>query len=281
MNLVDQIVPLLEGATEYARYYAGICPFHEDNKPSLLVFKDGWYRCLACGHNGDHEGLLRKLKGWGGVGPSKMNTAWSPLQLKQVEGWNELAYRSHDLLLRYEDTLGWYLRMRGVHDLIVPCHLGWWDGWYIIPIRDETGNFLGLVARAGKHIEEAKGYRYYVPKEQPPLMYVPDWIKFKSNKYIVVVFGMFDALALSQLSYPVCTPTNGMRSFDPDWLVEQRKMIYILPDAGEEEAAYKLVGRLGWRGKVIRLNYPESMKDPADFVQQGKANLLQVQLTTL
>ena len=36
------------------RHYSLLCPFHDDNNPSCVVYKDGFkYLCYACGATGD------------------------------------------------------------------------------------------------------------------------------------------------------------------------------------------------------------------------------------
>jgi len=57
-------------------------------------------------------------------------------------------------------------------------------------------------------------------------------------------------------------------------LDEYRKQIIILPDKGEEDTARKLASRLGWRGKVLVLDYPDGCKDPNDLLVKGHSQWL-------
>ena len=106
------------------------------------------------------------------------------------------------------------------------------------------------------------------------MMYCPDWALARSAPALAVVYGLFDALALSDLRFPVVTPTSGKGNMSPEWLEEFRKPIYIIPDKGEEGTALYLSSKLGWRGHVLLIDYPDDVKDPAGFLEVGKPNLL-------
>jgi len=46
--------------------YVGLCPWHEDQNPSLSVDRTkGLYHCFGCGESGDVVSLVRKMKGFG------------------------------------------------------------------------------------------------------------------------------------------------------------------------------------------------------------------------
>lgn len=278
MIKIEQILSRLEQVKPHdnSRYYSAICPFHDDTKPSLLVYRDNWFRCLACGAVGDYERLWRAING-NPIRPIPQEKEIG--ENYETQKYDEtFAYHAHQSLLKFRYIFGWYLRLRGVENRIESCRLGWWNGWYTIPVYDEKDRYEGIILRAGKHVQEATGLRYFCPKKQPPLFYVPDWYLLKISPVIFVVYGMFDALALSAMRYPVCTTTSGKDSFNPLWLERFRKLIVVLPDKGEEEAARKLAASLGWRGKVQKLNYPEDIKDPAGFLEIGKPDLLRVQI---
>lgn len=89
-----------------------------------------------------------------------------------------------------------------------------------------------------------------------------------------VVFGMIDALTLSELRLPVVTSTGGAQSFRPQWLENYRKPILVIPDKGEGRAARRLAGGLDWRGKVKTLDYPGDFKDPNDYIAAGRGESL-------
>jgi len=51
--------------------------------------------------------------------------------------------------------------------LIDELLLGYSDGWYIFPVKDEYGNIVTAVARAGKTLQKAKDLRYMLPNGAP------------------------------------------------------------------------------------------------------------------
>ena len=274
---LDIIRDLLPNAKSYSTYIAGTCPFHEDEKPSLMVYED-WFRCLGCGVSGGLEKLHRALTGRNASRVIKVVEEFKaprlPTDLTEQE---DLVEKAHYSLTRFEQ-LRWYLENRGVDGRIEACRLGWYKGWYVIPIYSKTGEYQGMMLRAGASIQKATGMRFVQPFGQKPMMYCPDWSLLESAKSIAIVFGMFDALALSELRIPVVTSIGGQDSFNPLWLESYRKRAIVLPDKDEEKAGMKLSGRLGWRGAMLRLTYPDGIKDPAGFLELGKQQLLMSQI---
>jgi len=271
----DDIVDSLDQVRDHGRYSSARCVFHSpDNHPSMLVFKDGYYRCLSCGASGGLTQLQRALNGW--VPPAVSNKAdWhSPLLPNDLYSQDELCNDSHDVLRRHEDPLAWYLKERGIFDRILPQYIGYYNGWYTIPMLSDKKDFLGMVARAGSHIQHTTGSRYSIPHGQRSILYIPDHVIVRDSDYLVAVYGIIDALSLRQLGIPSCTGSSGKDSLKPEMLDEYRKQIIILPDKGEEDTARKLASRLGWRGKVLVLDYPDGCKDPNDLLVKGHSQWL-------
>jgi len=283
---------LLDKAEEGTRYIKGVCPFHDDDNPSLLVFADGWFKCLGCNRYGRWQTLYNRLKGQPVQVKPEIRTSWS-LPHVRPEQLEDVSYQAH-LDLEHFPSLAWYLEMRGIDGRIEANELGYWEGWYTIPVRTREGVFDTAVFRAAPHVQEASGgFRYWSP--HVPTLFVPDWTLFDNSKYVIVVYGMFDALLLAQMRFPVCTSTGGKDSFDSEWLDDTRKKIYIIPDLGEEllirrtgnrkeigtGAPYRLAAELGWRGEVVLLDYPDDAKDVNDFFVKGKAESLIAQLGEL
>jgi DNA primase len=269
----QDVIEKLSGVCEYADYSAAICPSHPDTKPSLLVFKDGHFRCLACGFHGTYHKLLEKLEGW--VAPPiieyRKDYYKLPTDMDELEILVDDANR---FLLSHLDPLGNYLTRRKISGRIKPQNLGYWNGWYTIPIYSERKQFLGVVLRAGTHIQNETGARFHIPHGQPALLYVPDWKLVNESEYLVVVFGMVDALALCDIGVPACTSTSGKDSTKAEMFDKFRKKIIILPDKDEEHTALRLVSGLGWRGSVSQIPYPSDCKDPADLIQNGYEEII-------
>lgn len=276
----SDFLSILPMATEYSRYITGICPFHSDNDPSLLVFRDGWFKCLGCGKNGTWKTLWNKLKGQPVQIMPERSTRWDTPNVDK-ESVEAVCYQAHEDLLQFP-SLGWYLEMRGISGRIEVNQIGYWEGWYTFPVYNENYEFKGGVFRAAPHVQEATGLRYWTRGD--PTIYVPDWNLARKSSYLYVVFGIIDALVLSDLRLPVATATSGKDSFQAEWLDSFRSDIIIVPDKGEdvnikagsvtEGTAWKLARKLGWRGSVKVLDYPDGMKDPADFYAAGRGKEL-------
>lgn len=261
--------------TLYDRYFTALCPFHHDTAPSLLVFKDGWFRCLgSCGRNGTWLTLWNKLKGQPvQVMPERL-TRWGTPGIP-ANDLESVCYQAHIDLLSFP-SLGWYLEMRGIDNRIETNELGFWNGWYTIPVHDDEGNFITGVFRSAPHVQEATGLRYWCRHQ--PVMYAPDWRLYANSDVCYVVFGMVDALVLASLRLAVVTTTGGSNAFNTEWLDDYRHKVVIVPDRGEEPSASKVAKNLGWRGQVLRLPYPDGYKDPADFAARGKSENLRAML---
>jgi len=274
----EDFLRLLSNAKDTGKYIVAPCPFHSDTSPSLLVFKDGWFHCLAagCARSGTWQTLWNKVKGQPiQVMAEKRVHYGTPRSFLNGDNREDFAYQAHLDLVHFP-TFQWYLEMRGLTDTIDIAQIGYHRGWYTFPVYGPEGEFKSLVFRAAPHVQNATGYRYW--SDYKPTMYVPDWHLLDHCGYIVVVFGILDALTLNRLRRPVVTPTHG-HVFDVNWLSDYRKPIYVIPDKGEERKALGLVSNLGWRGRMVYLDFPKGMKDANDFLKAGKEKELLSQLS--
>lgn len=255
------------------RYLRMSCPWHGDEHPSLLVYPDGWWKCMTEDTYGRNERLLEELENPGTIRKGRPQRAnghapYLPTELDKLTG---LAWRAHEEMRRNNDYL-WYLQLRGIEDRVETAKLGWYEGWITVPIMSREQQLLGLYMRATPPQQKLTGTRFTQPDGQHPMIYCPDWRLWDSAKNVALVFGMMDALVLSSLRVPVITTTGGSKSFDPSWLDSWRKLVTIIPDReGDDEAALKLAAQLGWRGKILRLPYDEydNISDPADFAKEN------------
>lgn len=267
--MYQEVLKHLEAVTERGDYSSALCPFHDDAKASLLIYPDGYF-CMACGARGSLTKLLKKVRGYvPETAPTYQTRSILDLPEDKYE-LEQLIDSANSMLESYRQPLAWYLKQRRVDGRITAQNLGYYAGWYSIPIYDLTCGFMGAVFRASPPVQQATGLRYYLPHGQKPSIYVPNWERTLETEYQVVVFGIFDALALEELGIPVCTPTHGMNSIQPHMLAGFRKRILVLPDKGEEEVGMKLVSGLGWRGQQVRVTYPDNCKDPADCLEHGQ-----------
>lgn len=267
-------------AQDKGKYIVASCPFHQDNSPSLLIFKDGFFHCLAanCSRSGTWATLWKKLQGQSVHVQVESRIHYrSPASMLEEDfgSREEGAYRAYLSLAQFA-TFQYYLEMRGLADAIDIHEIGYHRGWYLFPVVDKEYKFQNVIFRAAPHVQYAlDGVRYWA--DGKPSMYVPDWHLLSKGDYIVLVFGIMDALTLNKFRYPVVTPTHGY-TFHAEWLSDYRKPIYVIPDKGEERSALKLMGDLGWRGKMVTLDYPTGIKDANDFLKEGRERELLAQL---
>ena len=61
--LLDKILASLKQVKKVSGGYTALCPFHDDHKPSLMVFENGGFNCHAssCGEHGNHFRLAEQL----------------------------------------------------------------------------------------------------------------------------------------------------------------------------------------------------------------------------
>ena len=269
---LSDIKERLPQAKSYGHYMMGLCPFHNDRRPSLIV-SSVRYKCKSCGARGSLARLYKKLnptdprlrmpapKRFG----NRVFPPYSALDEVRVRLLN-----AHDRLAMDEGTLHAGLAKRGIHTgLILSYELGWWDNWYTFPVKNERHEIIGGIARANEALE-AKGVdKYDMPWGQPPMLYIPNWTLWRKSDMIFVAFGILDAISLASLGYAACSPTAGQDSTDPAWLDDVRKNIYVVPDKDETEAGIALARQLGFRGRVIGLPYDSERKDPNDFLRTG------------
>ncbi len=282
MTSLDDILIAGRGH-QYQGYVSLVCPFHKSFpiRPSLMAWQDGWFQCLSCGKKGKNDYLLEVLRGRPvRISDADEKTDWIPPTLPtELDKIEKFWGNAHQHVLD-DPSLRWYYQLRGVDNVVEIACLGWYNGWATIPIRSIDDATQGVILRAGPHIEKAsEGVRFHQPRGQKGMMYCPDWGRLSRSNSVAIVFGMFDALAMATLGIPVVTPTAGKDSFQPKWLDDVWSgSALIIPDQKEEETAYNLRKKLslfGIHNDVLLLDYPEGIKDPADFLKYGKGKQLE------
>jgi len=259
-NILDTVVEHLEMAKRYRDSVWGLCPFHQDTKPSLQVHEDK-FRCTACGKWGRTKYLLSVITS----SPIKIHqqlTFFNPwTKWLKNKNLNDIAFSSRSTLYKHPSI---YMRNRGIdNDTQIILKLGLKEGWIIFPIWDYDGDLLGAVARDTDNNPIAK---YVCPNGQNPnLIYVPYWGDLSTRNYVICTFGIIDAISLYVFRVPVFSTTNG-KQINLDALDYIRKHIMFWPDKDEEEDAERIAYKLGWRGHVAYHDYPDDSKDPNDML---------------
>jgi DNA primase len=253
----------------YSKYVATICPWHDYStvSRSLLIYEDT-YKCLSCGRWGKSQDYLDQLQSHHIIPrlqkkQSQRNPFSSWMKERTLFQVLKTAYKA----LKNYPQQGEYLRKRKLtEETIKKIKCGYLEGFYTIPIINPDGIAVGALARAGESIE---GVRYFVPNKQDPnLLFSPDWGAVLDSKEVYLTFGVFDAIAIWQCGKPAISTTCGKR-LNPVALQDFRKKIKIFPDFEENVDAMRLAKGLGWRGQVVNYQYPFGTKDPNDLYRQG------------
>ncbi len=260
---LDDIKEYAEQYRQYSNYIAMTCPFHNDTNPSLLVYDCDYY-CKACHAHGTIEYLFYKLTNRTTRKPIVLPTLnrthgiWKHW-LQKFDTVENICKIAHEYVLEHGCQ---YFKVRKIDSLVQSNKLGYLEGWVTIPVFDKEHKIIGCVCRATPSIQ-TETTRY---STSPSLntLFVPNWKRVINSSYIIVVYGIFDALGLEVCGLPVVTGTAGT-SLSALLLMEFRKQIYIIPDLGEEHYALKLCKNLDWRGTPVFIEYPDGCKDMADI----------------
>jgi hypothetical protein len=275
-DLYNSLMERLEGR-QYGHYFSACCPFHGDSKPSLLVFADGWFKCLGCNENGNHAKLDRKI-GSHFIPVRQSNTVsrilprWRGWEEKygDLEGIADAAHRS----LVAQPIFQTYFKRRKIYDFVDEGHLGYLDGWILFPVLDKNRTIQDIVVRS---VSKHSDIRYVLCPGDVGLrsIYVPSWKKVQQTEVVYVVYGIIDAISLHLAGLPSISGITG-KSLSADLLKPLGKRFIIVPDENEEKEAHRLANSLGWRCSVKELKYEDGCKDPDDMRRKfGNEYLLQ------
>jgi hypothetical protein len=264
---LDDIASELNRATRYENYVVACCPFHDDSRPSFFVYDD-YFRCESCGEQGHPNKLLEHLN----LVPILHKTA--PNFKNPWTTWLRDRSLAKTLKFAWEKGPSVYMRKRGIDDKTQKrLGIGILENYITFPARSkEKRKIIGAIARAG---EGRSGTKYVIPSGQDPhLLYSPSWERIEKRKTIYLTFGIIDAISLHVMGAAAISTTCGMR-MDISYLDDIRKQIIFIPDRGEEKEAQKFASKMGWRGKVMRCNYPEGAKDVNDIMLSEHKHELQ------
>ena len=246
------------------RYFSADCINDTHAKPALLVYANGSW-CVSCLKSFSLEYLQSHA--------SSIPQSFRPTfqQFKVLPRWKrwekrygdltEISLAAHKNLLRTKAT---YFHNRGLDDYIVKAMYGLLDGWGVIPVFNKDREVVDIVARSIKQ-KDAKYVISVLSENEIRPLYTVDWDLVHNSSKVYVTFGMFDVTAFDMLGLACVTGITG-KSINATLFDEfPNKEFVIVPDKGEERAAYQLASKLGWRGTVLRLSYPYPLKDPDEF----------------
>ena len=274
--------------------WMGLCPLHQDHKPSFLVdpAKNLFY-CYGCGAGGD---VIRFAELYHGV---KFPQALGLLQ--QWRGWAPLHQQVLDFyrmqLHRHGEAIA-YLYQRGIRspELIEKMRVGYAPGACLRGWLMQSGYPLsalrqaGLITAAG---HDAYSRRIVFPLENnfygrsisasaPPHRFLPGskgglyaWEQVRQCPEVILVEGLFDYALVWQAGFRAVTCSLGThvnaRQFRQ--LCDGPRTIYVTFDAdgngSGQQAAQSLAHRLQAQGFAARRVLLPDGHDPNSFFVEG------------
>jgi DNA primase len=276
----------------------GLCPLHDDHKPSFLVDtnKDLFY-CYGCGRGGDvirfaelyHQvkfpEALALLLQWRGVEPSLLHEAARFYRIQ---------------LHRHSEAVA-YLAQRGLHspELIEHMRIGYAPGGCLRSWLTQLGHSLQSLRQAG--LVTAVGYDAYthrvvfplesnlygrsISASAPPHRFLPGakgglyaWEHARRYAEVILVEGLFDYAALWQAGFHnvTCSMGNQLNLHQFRQLCDSPRTVYLAFDADANgsghKAAQSLAGRLREQGLHARTISLPNGHDPNSFFVEPAAS---------
>jgi len=282
--------------------YVGLCPLHEETRPSFYVNtrKDVFY-CHGCGEGGD---LLRFLQLAGRVS-FRQDLACLDRQTGAEADSTALREQTaafyQQQLNNYPEALG-YLRQRGLHDpaLIRELCIGYAPGGNLRRYLTTQGYSCALLRRTG--LLNAQGADAFCQRIVFPLrrgdaivnlygrsigtafahrllpgpkggLYA--WEQVRQCPEVILVEGLFDYVVLRQAGFHNLTCSLGTH-LNPDQLrqlCQGPRTVYLTFDVDAnnsgQQAAQQLAHRLAVQGIAARRVFLPQGHDPNSFFVQG------------
>lgn len=264
----------------------GLCPFHEEAKPSFRMnTAKRAFNCFGCGAHGNMLDFIAKREDvsvrkaaqlayeWFGTGepvqrpPSEKSEASEPSTKAEATASNEGKPNeplSFKLKLQHDHP---YLQDRGISPELAEefelgyCNKGLLKGRIAIPIYDERGY---LVAYAGRWVEGdlPKGEeKYKLPTGFKKLDVLYNLQSVTGNKHLVVVEGFFSVVRLFAFGLPAVALMGTVLSDRQEKLLQEsgleRVTLMLDGDKAGREAAEKILPRLARHFPVRVVELPE------------------------
>jgi DNA primase len=272
----------------------GLCPLHEDHKPSFLVDpRKSLFYCYGCGRGGDvirFAELYHQVK--------------FPQALSLLHQWRGLPPLLHEAagfyrmqLHRNGEALA-YLLQRGIQspELIEHMRIGYAPGGGLRGWLTQLGypvqalRQAGLVTAAGYDTYsrrivfplEANLYGRSLSASAPPHRFLPGakgglytWEQARRYPEVILVEGLFDYAVLWQAGFHnvTCSMGNQLNVHQYRQLCDSPRTVYLAFDADTngsgQKAAQSLAYRLTEQGVNVRTVALPDGHDPNSFFAQG------------
>ena len=279
----------------------GLCPLHQENKPSFLVdLHKGLFYCYGCGRGGD---VIRFAELY--------HQVRFPEALALLHQWRGLPSLLHEIaefycmqLHRHSEAVA-YLYERGIQSSELVEHMrigyapgGCLRGWlthlgYSLPSLREAGLVTAVGYDAYTHRVvfplESNLYGRSISASAPPHRFLPGskgglyaWEHARRYPEVILVEGLFDYAALWQAGFHnvTCSLGTHLNARQFRQLCDNPRTVHLAFDADRngsgQNAAQSLACRLGENGlNVHTVSLPNGHDPNSFFVQGGDARLFQ------
>ena len=282
--------------------YVGLCPLHEETRPSFFVnTRNDVFYCHGCGEGGDLLRFLqlsRRVSFRQGLACLDPQTGAEPDSTALRE---QTAAFYQQQLDTYPEALG-YLRQRGLHDpaLIRELGIGYAPGGNLRRYLTTQGHSFAVLRRAG--LINAQGadalyQRIVFPLRHGqhivnlygrslgaafPHRFLPGskgglyaWEKVRHCSEIILVEGLFDYAVLRQAGFSNVTCSLGTHLNTEQFrqLCADKPTVFLTfdgdPNQSGQQAAVQLAHRLGAQGITTRCVFLPPGHDPNSFFVEG------------
>jgi DNA primase len=281
--------------------WMGLCPLHQDHKPSFLVDpnKDLFF-CYGCGRGGD---VIRFAELYHQVRFPQALTLLR--QWRDAEPMLQEVARFYSMQLHHHNEAIAYLYQRGIRslELIEHMRIGYAPGGCLRGWLTQLGHSWSALRQAG--LVTGVGYDAYVrrivfPLEDnlygrslstsaPPHRFLPGskgglycWTQARSHPQVILVEGLFDYAVLWQAGFQnvTCSLGTHLNARQFRQLCDGPRTVYVAfdadPNGSGQQAAQCLSQRLRERGILVRtLSLPDGHDPNSFFVQGGDARQFQ------
>ena len=257
--------------------YKGLCPFHDDYEPSLVVYQDSFW-CFGCGVGGtviDYVMLREKCNPLEAakrlVGGSFLPYVRRPVRQKTVAPtvpqW--VVHYWHGKLLAGRRT---YFLNRGFSDETIDKLMFGWDGTrYVLPIYEDLDGPVHQVARRRCDELELAKLREEMPEADEatlrkvlPAKYLHlrghgghslygKWTL--QGPELFVVFGILTAAMGIQDGLAMCSPSSGVGSWQDEWsqYFQEADVVWVVGDGNvtERDQTWAVASSIGGHARVI------------------------------
>jgi DNA primase len=274
--------------------WMGLCPLHEDHKPSFLVDPDkALFYCYGCGRGGDvirFAELYHQVKFPQALAVLRQWCGAQSLLPETVRFYRVQLHRHNEAIT--------YLHQRGLRspELIEHMRIGYAPGGCLRGWLTQLGYPLGELREAG--LVTAAGYDAYVHRivfpldgnlygrslsaVAPPHRFLPGtkgglycWDQVRLHPEVLLVEGLFDYATLWQAGFHnvTCSMGNHLNAHQFRQLCDCPRTVYLVFDADRngsgQHAAECLSRRLREHGLTARpILLPEG-HDPDSFFAAG------------